>query len=341
MIGREAYLVNKKIFQQTEFYLGIIIVALSFFLTLINPKFLTLENWFDMLRSNTFLGILALGELVVLISGGIDVSFTATATIAQYIMGLIITTYYIDNVLVAFLIPIPIGIALGAINGVLVYYTKVHPVIITISTLNAFFGFLMFFSGGKWIYNFPPSFRSFSRLQVFSLVNARGVQYGFSIFILLWIILAIFTWMILKYFPIGRKIYAVGGNLEAARRAGFNIFRIQLFVYCFMGALAGLASFVNASLNQMIQPNSLVGGELDILAAAILGGASVFGGSGSAGGAFLGVLLIAIIKNGLILMKASAYWHEVIMGAIIVAAAGISAYQQKAKAKREGEILVQ
>jgi len=90
----------------------------------------------------------------------------------------------------------------------------------------------------------------------------------------------------------------------------------------------------------MIQPNSLVGGELDILAAAILGGASVFGGSGSAGGAFLGVLLIAIIKNGLILMKASAYWHEVIMGAIIVAAAGISAYQQKAKAKREGEILV-
>jgi simple sugar transport system permease protein len=108
-----------------------------------------------------------------------------------------------------------------------------------------------------------------------------------------------------------------------------------------MGALAGLASFVHASLNQMIQPNSLVGGELDVLAAVILGGASVFGGSGSALGAFLGVLLIAIIKNGLILMKASAYWHEVIMGAIIVVAAGISAYQRKSQAKREGEILVQ
>jgi len=334
-------LINKKIFQQTEFYLLGIIIVLSFFLTLVNPKFLTLENWFDMLRSNTFLGILALGELVVLISGGIDVSFTATATIAQYIMGLIITTYYIDNVLVAFLIPIPIGIALGAINGILVYYTKAHPVIITISTLNAFFGFLMFFSGGKWIYNFPPSFRNFSRVQVFSLVNPQGVEYGFSIFILLWIILAIFTWVILKYFPVGRKIYAMGGNMEAARRAGFNIFRVQLFVYCFMGALAGLASFVHASLNQMIQPNSLVGGELDVLAAVILGGASVFGGSGSALGAFLGVLLIAIIKNGLILMKASAYWHEVIMGAIIVVAAGISAYQRKSQAKREGEILVQ
>lgn len=334
-------MIDKRIFRQTEFYLLGIIVVLSFFLTLINPKFLTLENWFDLLRSNVFLGIVALGELVVLISGGIDVSFTATATIAQYIMGLIISTYYIDNVLIAFLIPIPIGIALGAINGVLVHYTRVHPVIITISTLNVFFGFLMFLSGGKWLYNFPPSFRNFARVQAFSLTNPKGGEYGFSIFILFWIGLAILTWVILKYLPIGRKIYAIGGNREAARRAGFNLFRIQLFVYCFMGALAGIASFVHAELNQMIQPNSLVGRELDVLAAAILGGASVFGGAGSALGVFLGVCLIAIIKNGLILMRAPAYWHEVIMGAIIVGAAAINAYQRKLKAKREGEIIAQ
>ena len=252
-------------------------------------------------------------------------------------MGLIITTYYIDNVR-SILILYLLGLLWG-LNGILVYYTKAHPVIITISTLNAFFGFLMFFSGGKWIYNFPPSFRNFSRVQLFSLTNPQGVKYGFSIFILIWIILAIFTWVILKYFPIGRKIYAMGGNMEAARRAGFNIFRVQLFVYCFMGALAGLASFVHASLNQMIQPNSLVGGELDVLAAVILGGASVFGGSGSALGAFLGVLLIAIIKNGLILMKASAYWHEVIMGAIIVVAAGMALISENLRQKERVKFL--
>lgn len=321
--------------KKNEFYLFLVLIVLSTFLAISNPKFLRLENIFDLLRNNTFLGIVALGELVVLISGGIDVSFTAIATIAQYIMGFIISTYYIDNILVAILLPIPIGIALGAINGLLVYYTRVHPVIITISTLNAFYGLLIFLSKGTWIYNFPPSFRKFAQLKLITLVNERGIKYGLSIFTGIWIVVAIITWLILKYFPIGRKIYAIGGNLEAARRAGFNIFRTQLFVYCYIGALSGLAAFVHAQLTQMIQPNAIVGRELDVIAAAILGGASVFGGSGSVAGAVMGVLLIAVIKNGLILMKLPAYWHQVVMGAIIIIAASISALQRKIKAKRE------
>ncbi|NSW75193.1 MAG: ABC transporter permease [Candidatus Atribacteria bacterium] len=321
--------------RQTELYLLAIVVVLSIFLTVMNPKFLTLENLFDLLRNNSFLGIVALGELIVLISGGIDVSFTATATVAQYIMGVIISRTMVNSVLLAFLIPIPIGIALGAINGCLVYYTRVNPVIITISTLNFYYGVLMFISKGTWIYKFPPTFREFAKLKLFTLMSSKGVPFGVSIFTLFWVILGIITFFLLKYLPIGRKIYAVGGNLEAARRAGFNIFRIQLFVYCYIGLLAGVAGFVHAELNQMIQPNAIVGMELDVIAAAILGGASVFGGVGTVGGTFLGVLLIAIVKNGLILMKASAYWHEVIMGSIIVLAASISAYQRKLQIRRE------
>lgn len=326
MLGRVA--------RSTEVYLVGVLLVLSVVLFLLNPKFATLENIFDVLRNNSFLGIVALGELVVLISGGIDVSFTAIATVAQYIMGVLITRYAVESVFLAFLIPIPIGIALGAFNAFLVNRTRVHPVIITISNLNVFYGLLMVISKGKWIYGFPAPFRDFARLKVLTLVSEKGVDYGLSIFTVVWFLIAVVTWLILRYLPIGRKVYALGGNSEAARRAGFDIFRIQLFVYCYIGFLSGLAGFVHAELNQMIQPNAIVGRELDVLAAAILGGASVFGGAGSPLGVVLGVLFIALIKNGLILMKASAYWHQVIMGFIIVLAATLSAYQQNLERKR-------
>jgi len=323
-----------RIARSTEVYLVGVLLVLSVVLFLLNPKFATLENIFDVLRNNSFLGIVALGELVVLISGGIDVSFTAMATVAQYIMGVLITRYAIESVFLAFLIPIPIGIALGAFNAFLVNRTRVHPVIITISNLNVFYGLLMVISKGKWIYGFPAPFRDFARLKVLTLVSEKGVDYGLSIFTVVWFLVAVVTWLMLRYLPIGRKVYALGGNSEAARRAGFDIFRIQLFVYCYIGFLSGLAGFVHAELNQMIQPNAIVGRELDVLAAAILGGASVFGGAGSPLGVVLGVLFIAFIKNGLILMKASAYWHQVIMGFIIVLAATLSAYQQNLERKR-------
>lgn len=324
----------KQFFRRTETYILIVLIVLSIVLAFANPKFLTLENIFDLLRNNSFLGILALGELVVLISGGIDVSFTAIATVSQYVMGVIISKYFIDNILVALLLPIPIGIALGAINAVIINYTKVHPVIITISNLNVFYGLLIFITGGKWIYKFPPSFRNFARLKLITLVNERGIEYGLSIFTGFWILIAIVTWLILKYLSIGRKIYAVGGNMEAARRVGFNIFKVQLFVYCYIGALSGIASFVQAQLSQIIQPNAIVGRELDVLAAAILGGASVFGGSGTVIGTVWGVLLIGVIKNGLILMKIPAYWHQVVLGLIIAIAAGVTAYQRKLRKKK-------
>jgi len=323
-----------RVARSTEVYLVGVLLVLSVVLFFLNPKFATLENIFDVLRNNSFLGIVALGELVVLISGGIDVSFTAIATVAQYVMGVLITRYAVESVFLAFLIPIPIGIALGAFNAFLVNRTRVHPVIITISNLNVFYGLLMVISKGKWIYGFPAPFRDFARLKVLTLVSEKGVDYGLSIFTVVWFLIAVVTWLILQYLPIGRKVYALGGNSEAARRAGFDIFRIQLFVYCYIGFLSGLAGFVHAELNQMIQPNAIVGRELDVLAAAILGGASVFGGAGSPLGVVLGVLFIAFVKNGLILMKASAYWHQVIMGFIIVLAATLSAYQQNLERKR-------
>ncbi len=333
-------LFKHKFFRKNEFYVLLVLIILSLILTVVNPTFLTLDNIFDLLRNNSFLGILALGELVVLISGGIDVSFTAITTVAQYIMGIIITSYYVDNILLTFLIPIPIGIILGLINAVLIYITKVHPVIITIATLNIFYGLLIFFTGGKWMYSFPPSFTNFAYVKVFQITTPYSVT-GFSIFTLFWVIIAILTWFILKYLPIGRKIYALGGNPEAARRVGFNILRIQLFVYGYMGFLSGISAFVHAQLGQIIQPNAIVGQELDVIAAVILGGASISGGTGSVFGTILGVLLFAVIKNGLILMKLPSYWHQVVVGLIIAIAASFATYQSRLRLKRMVKIDVE
>jgi simple sugar transport system permease protein len=126
----------------------------------------------------------------------------------------------------------------------------------------------------------------------------------------------------------------MGANMEAARRTGYNILRIHLFVYGYIGALAGVAAFVHAELNQMIQPNSIVGRELEVLAATVLGGASILGGKGKVSGTILGVLLLGVMRNGLILMGVPAYWHQVLFGFIIVAAASMNAIQSTVHSRR-------
>ncbi len=320
--------------RRAETYLIAVLIGLAAILTSASGAFLTLENAYDILRNYAFLGILALGELVVLVSGGIDVSFMATATVAQYLMGIILTRYGVDSLLVAIVAPLPVGAALGALNALLITATRVHPVIVTIATLNVYYGGLVFLTGGSWIYNLPPSFLRFSQLKVLASTGASGTAVGLSVLAVLWGLVAVITWFILNYLPIGRKVYALGGNAEGARRAGVNVFAVQLFVYTYMGALAGLAGFVQAHLTQLIQPNSMVGRELDVLAAAVLGGASVFGGVGTVAGTVLGVLTVAVIRNGLILMRVSSYWHEVVIGLVLAAAAAITAYQAKRGAAR-------
>ncbi len=328
-----------RVTRRTELYLGGLLILICLVLAGLNPKFVSMANILDLLTKNVFYGILALGEVVVLISGGIDVSFTAVATVAQYVMGVMLADGLVKSVFVAFLIPIPIGVALGAINALVIRASRVHPVIVTIATLNIFYGLLVFITGGTWIYSFPPGFMSFATAQIFSTTSPQGVPYGLSVFVLFWAGTAVLTWLILRHLAIGREVYAVGGSLEGARRIGISILRVQLFVYCYMGALAGVGSFVFAELNQIVQPNAIVGQELFVLAAAILGGASVFGGSGSVTGAILGVLLIGVISNGLILMQVPSYWHQVIMGLIIVAAAALSSYQRYSREKRSGAVV--
>lgn len=330
----------KNLFKHHETYVFLVIIVFSAIIATINPNFLTLENFFDLAKSYSFIGIMAVGVTFVLISGGIDISFTAVATVGEYVMAVMVIKYG-GNIFTAFLLVAVVGIALGLINATLIYFFNIPTIITTIATLNIYYGILIVISGGKWIYALPDWFRNFADIRLFTLYTAEGLEYGLSIITAIWFAIIIIAWIILRYTKLGRGIYAMGGSMNAARRAGFNIFGIQMFVYSFMGLMAGIAGLVQALLVQTVAPNSIVGKELDVIAAVVLGGASLAGGSGTLFGTILGVTLIAIMGNGLTLMRVSSFWYDVFIGLVIIISVGFSAYQRREKVKRtilvEGE----
>ena len=328
----------KKLLGTHEVAVLLAIVVLCIIITVINPNFFTLENLFDLLKSYSFLGILAIGVLFVLISGNIDISFTAVATVAMYVTAVILVEYG-GNMPLAFIIASLVGIILGSINALIIHFFNIHSIIATIATLNIYFGLLIVVSGGKWIYALPPWFREFAEARVFTLTNPQGIPYGLSVITVIWFVLLVLAWVILRYMRVGRGLYAMGGNLASAERVGFNIFRQRLFVFAFMGWLAGIAGVILALQVQTVAPNQIVGKELDVLAAVVLGGASLFGGVGSLSGAMLGVALIAILGNGLTLMRVPAVWYNVFIGLTILISVSASAYQYRRRRRRSAAVI--
>lgn len=318
------------LFKNNEFVLIIAIFVIGLIFTILKPNFFSINNLYGILVSNSYLAIMAMGVLVVLISGGIDISFTATATVAQYVMATIIINNG-GNMFLAFLIAGVVGLALGSINAILVYTLKVPSIIVTISTLNAFYGLLIFITGGKWLYGFPMWFMEKNLVK---FQQADGSYFGLSMPITLFVAAVVVTWIILRFTTLGRKVYALGGNPEAARRVGINIFKTQLFVYGFMGLMAGLASVIQANIMLTVAPNALIGRELEVLAAVVLGGASLAGGTGTVLGTLLGFFLIAIVQNGLTMLGISAYWHKIFIGIVIIVSVSITAYQRKRNEER-------
>ena len=317
-----------------EFWLASVIAILVIFLSVATQGFLTLQNFFDLLTSYAFLGILAAGLLVVLISGGIDISFTATASITQYITMLLANKYGLDWFSV-FALAILVGVLLGAINAILIDRLQISSIIVSIATLNIFYGLLVFVTGGKYIYSLPSWFGK--GIYWFEYVDTDEISYGLNLQILALLVMFTITWLLLNRTNIGRQIYALGGNREAAQRLGFNVFRLNILVYCYMGLTAGVASLIQAQLAQSVAPTVLVGKELDVLAAVVLGGASLAGGVGTVLGTVLGLALLAIMQNGLILIGVSSYWSQFFVGLVILLS--VSATALSARRKRKGNLV--
>lgn len=306
-----------------EFWLAMVILLLCIILTVATDSFFTLRNLSDLLTSNAFIGILCAGLIVVLVSGGIDISFTATATVTQYI-ALTIANAYGATWVTLFLMAGGIGIVLGAINAIFIERFKIHSIIVSIATLNVFYGLLIYFTRGKYIYTLPDFFTTGVNFFEFEYDQ---IPYSLNLQILLLVGSFLLTWFILNRTNVGRQIYAMGGNPDAAKRLGFSTFRLNLFVYCYMGFIAGVASLAQAQFAQSVAPTVLVGKELDVLAAVVLGGASLSGGVGTVLGTFLGLTLLALLQNGLVLIGVSSYYTQFVTGAVILISVSATALE--------------
>jgi simple sugar transport system permease protein len=309
-----------------EARLLLVVVALGGFLALATPSFASLQNLVDLLTSNAFSGMLAAGLLVVLVSGGIDISFTATASVAQYAAMTVANHSHIGWLGVA-AIGGGLGSLLGLFNAVLIGTLRLSSIIVTIATLNLFYGLLMFVTRGDEIFALPDWFVNGASWTVYT--DAQQAEYAITLPMLGLVFAFALTAILLKRSNIGRQVYALGSNADAAARVGIPVFRLNLLIYGYMGLIAGLASLVQAQNAQSVSPNALVGRELDVLAAVVLGGASLTGGVGSVFGTILGVMLLAFLQNGLLLLGVPSYWSPCFTGAVILVAVSLLAIERR------------
>lgn len=323
------------LWKSNEFLVGLTLVALSILIGLINPVFFSMGNLFDLLRSATVMGIFAMGVLIVIVSGGIDVSFTAIAVFALYVTVRLAQRWGVDPGLPAlYAIAATIGLGLGLINATFISLFRLPTLIVTLGTLSLFRGFLLFVLGSSLTREIPQSMTDFSRSTLVTLTTESGARTSLHSSIILLVVVTAAVWWLLRYTMLGRGIYALGGAPDAAERAGFNIRRIQFFIYGFVGFLAGIGGLTHGALIRQANPQDIVGGELDVIAAVVLGGAQLTGGRGSVLGTVLGVLLITLISNSLILVGIPSSWQKVVIGLIIIVGTGIPAWQNKRAARQ-------
>jgi len=309
----------KKIYYKIEFILILVIIFMITLIGIINPAALNANSVFNMCRSIIVVGIFAVGVLMVLLSGGVDVSFTYIAPVAAYLAVKILTAVqYTGSVLLPFLLAALFGMLMGAVNGFLISKFKFPTLIVTLGTGTAFQGLTVFLIGAVHITNLPGQMIELSKKNLITFQNNNNMKGGLNITILITAAVIILGWFLLKKTMWGRGLYAIGGSVTSAERVGYNVKLIQFTLYMLVGGLSGIAGIIFMSLNRQATPHLMVGTELDVIAAVVLGGASVFGGKGSILGTVLGVVLVTILNNSLILIGIPTEWQKAVIGIVII-----------------------
>lgn len=289
------------------------LVVLAIVVSLRNPAFLSVGNFRDIVLNIAILIIVALGQSMVIITRGIDLSVGSIIGLTAMMVSFLMAAF---PEVPAFLM-IPLGMALGAamgsLNGLLIAGGGAPPIIVTLGTLSIYRGLIFLYSGSKSTINafeLPPSFREL----------AKGSPLGVPNLILFALVVALLISYFLRYTRTGRDIYTVGSNPDAARFAGIPIQRTLFLVYVISGLLCGLAGVLWAARFESAQTNTALGFELQTIAAPVVGGVSILGGSGNVVGVILGVFLLGMISNALTLVHISPFWQLAAQGLLILLA---------------------
>lgn len=298
-----------------------LVALLVFFTIVVGERFWKIDNVITIAANASTVGILACGMAMVIIMGGLDLSIAANASFAAMMMGIMLVNVGAPSI-VAMLVGIACSCVLGLGNGILIAKFRLNPMIATLSTQLIIRAMCYIVNNSLSLTIDTPFLKAFGRTMIFGRI---------PIYILYFILTFIVIGYVLRSTIFGRKIYAIGGNEQAAYLSGISIQKNKIVVYVLCGLLAGIAGIINAISNRNAMPQSFTGREFDVIAAVVLGGVSLSGGKGTMIGTFLGVLVLTVIGNGLVLFGVQSYWQTFVQGFILILAVLIDATRNRDK----------
>ena len=302
----------------TELYLLLVLIVLFVFFSITSPHFLNVRNISNLVRQTSVNGIVALGMLFVIISGGIDLSVGAVVGLSGIVVALLTKSGM--NVFTAIGITVLAGMCVGLVNGLMVHFGKVPAFIATLGAMTVTRGIIMLVSGARMVSGLPAEFTSIAQMTVFNVVPMLFV---------VWFIMIIIAYFISKHLVFGRNMYAFGSNHESARLSGINITLTVCGVYVFSAFACSIAGILMTSRLANGVPTGGMGYELDAIAASVVGGASLDGGEGTVIGTALGALIMATIRQGGTLLGVNPFVLEIVVGLLIVTAVLVDKQRKK------------
>ncbi|ERI07128.1 ABC transporter permease subunit [Aneurinibacillus aneurinilyticus] len=288
-------------------FIGLLVITII--LAVMSPNFLTLNNILNVLRQVSINALIAFGMTFVILTGGIDLSVGAILALSGALTAGLMTGGM--DPLLAILVGLLAGTAMGMVNGLLVAKGKVAPFIATLATMTIFRGLTLVYTEGRPITGFDS--------DMFTMLGA-GYLFNIPVPVIWTIGCFAVLYFILKKTAFGRRVYAIGGNEEAAILSGIKVSRVKVYIYALTGFLSALAGIILTSRLNSAQANAGMGYELDAIAAVVLGGTSLSGGRGWIFGTLIGAMIIGVLNNGLNLLEVSSFYQQVVKGSVILLA---------------------
>jgi len=301
-----------------EMVLLAVLIVLVVVMALIEPLFLSVGNLLNTSRFFVEVGLMALGMTLIIITGGIDLSVGSNLALVSVAVGFSFAAGL--PLPLAILFGLVVGVAAGFFNSVFITFLDLHPLVVTLGTFALFQGLAYGLSGAQAVSNFPAWFAYFGQAYLLNVVPGQ---------LIIFVVAVAVVWVILARTSFGRYVYAIGNNEEAARFSGVPIRRVKIALYSGIGLLVGMAAVIYTSRVSTARGDSGLGLELDVISAVVLGGASIYGGSGTIGGTVLGVLIIATLRNGLILAGVPSTWQLFILGILLLVAVFLNEFFRK------------
>ncbi|MFJ1759323.1 ABC transporter permease [Amycolatopsis sp. NPDC088138] len=329
---RQSWAAN--VFKARESGIVLALIVLVAFTATQNSRFLSGQSIRDILLGTAILAVLAVGQAVVIITRNIDLSVGSVLGLSAFAVGSLMRDNPGLPVIVAVLAGIVVGAVCGLLNGVLVRFGQVPALVVTLGTLYAFRGVSFFWAGGQQINadKLPASFLDFGTASIL----------GIPWLVLIAVVVLVIAGIVLRSYRAGRELYAMGSSPQAAKLAGIKVGRNTSAAFLVSGALAGLAGVLFAARFGTVDAAAGTGYELNVVAAAVVGGVAVFGGSGSVWGAGLGALLLTVIGSALAVLDINQFWQQAIVGALILLAIGadrlVAVRVAKALKKRDSHV---